>query len=475
MRKIIAICCALYITSVLAIDADFSKSFVVPESSGVNTVTIGGIDAVDNSYSVNFGLRKDDLTLFIKYYSIQNSLGEKLEQKLRNTTWQGTYAINGINYTTTLNLVVVQDGYVGGEIIHYDEEGNSFLHVRVTGDIVTQFKINGVFVDEDRITQETLENLLEDTPNRQLIRIKRMRSLEFRKDTNLEWSANREYRLVLENETLSGTVGIPNEFIGTDDGVYDIGTIELIRQQNQRFLSFPLECGDKDCSVRYTQGAYTPNTVTSVLDHHLDTPYGYDGIVTAFTTERGVGEAKRAGCYPKDNGDVFSVNGLYKGTTDGNCLPHQGLNYDGHPGYDYTAKFVPVKAATFGTVVNIQNTATGRYGMCVPRGIDKSGGCAAWGFVGIDHGDGYIVQYGHLSEIYVKAGQWVYEGQIIGISGDTAPAPYELGPHLHFEVLKASPSAPYGYTFVDPYGWEGLPTDDYLANITGIPNIRLWK
>ena len=59
-----------------------SKSFVIPESSGVNAVTIGGIDAVGDSYSVDFSLR-EDLTLFITDASIQNSLSEILEQKLR--------------------------------------------------------------------------------------------------------------------------------------------------------------------------------------------------------------------------------------------------------------------------------------------------------------------------------------------------------------------------------------------------------
>ena len=233
MRKIIALCSVLCSTSVLAVDADFSKSFVIPEKSGINTVTLGGIEAVGNSYSVDFNLR-EDLTLSITDAVIQDSLGEILEQNLRNTTWQGTYVINDDNFTTTLNLVVVQNGYVGGEITHSEsiEEGDQFLHARVTGDIVTQFEINGSFVDEDRISQETLEKLSEGTANRQLIRIKRMRALEFRTDNEDggSWSTNREYRLVLENGILSGTVGIPNDTIGTSDGTTKNGLITLIQQ-----------------------------------------------------------------------------------------------------------------------------------------------------------------------------------------------------------------------------------------------------
>ena len=230
MRKIFVLCSALCSPVVLAVDADFSKSFIIPESSGINNVTIGGIDAVGRSYKVDFNLR-EDLTLSITGSEIQDSRSDILEQSLRNTTWEGNYAINDSNFTTTLNLVVVQNGYVGGEIIHSEsvQEGNQFLHARLTGDIVTQFEINNSFVDEDRIDTDILNSLPENTPNRQLIRIKRMRTLEFR-NGNSSWSTNREYRLVLENGVLSGTVGIPNDTVGSNDGTSSNGTISLIQQ-----------------------------------------------------------------------------------------------------------------------------------------------------------------------------------------------------------------------------------------------------
>ncbi|WP_329130019.1 transglycosylase family protein [Streptomyces sp. NBC_01476] len=49
----------------------------------------------------------------------------------------------------------------------------------------------------------------------------------------------------------------------------------------------------------------------------------------------------------------------------------------------------------------------------------------------IRHADGHYSQYGHLSQISVKAGQQVNEGQRIGRSGATGNA---TGPHLHFEM-----------------------------------------
>ena len=53
--------------------------------------------------------------------------------------------------------------------------------------------------------------------------------------------------------------------------------------------------------------------------------------------------------------------------------------------------------------------------------------------VKIDHGNGYITQYMHLSKILVKKGEQVEKGQVIGIMGCTGSC---TGTHLHFTVYK---------------------------------------
>ncbi|QLQ26105.1 MAG: M23 family metallopeptidase [Dechloromonas sp.] len=231
--------------------------------------------------------------------------------------------------------------------------------------------------------------------------------------------------------------------------------------------------------------------MTSILDHHMEKAYDEDGIVTAFTGEEGRATAAKPkvnqGCYPQyspNPGKPFVIKGLYIGTNDG-CLADQGLNYDNHPAYDYVAETgTPVYAAASGRVVKIINKATGLPGRCVPKGIE-TGGCGIWCYVGIDHGNGYVTQYGHLSRIDVQSGDEIKAGALIGLTGQCSPPTkdkngnvtklYSVPPHFHFEVLKENAGSPYGYAFVDPYGWEGDPRNDPLEKATGIPNVRLWK
>ncbi len=58
----------------------------------------------------------------------------------------------------------------------------------------------------------------------------------------------------------------------------------------------------------------------------------------------------------------------------------------------------------------------------------------------IDHGNDYVTLYAHLSEYYVRVGDIVTKGELIGRVGSTGNS---TGPHLHFEVRD------YGY-LIDP-------------------------
>ncbi len=54
-------------------------------------------------------------------------------------------------------------------------------------------------------------------------------------------------------------------------------------------------------------------------------------------------------------------------------------------------------------------------------------------YVVIDHGNGFQTLYAHLSKIFVKPGDVIGQGTIIGHMGSTGRS---TGPHLHFEIRK---------------------------------------
>ena len=86
-----------------------------------------------------------------------------------------------------------------------------------------------------------------------------------------------------------------------------------------------------------------------------------------------------------------------------------------HKGTDMRcAEGTPVKSACAGTVLLAENTYFG----------GKT--------VYVDHGQGVISTYSHLSAFDVKAGESVRKGQTIGRSGSTGRV---TGPHLHFGFM----------------------------------------
>ena len=101
--------------------------------------------------------------------------------------------------------------------------------------------------------------------------------------------------------------------------------------------------------------------------------------------------------------DVFGSARVFNGKT---SSPHQGLDFRVPTG-------TPVAAMNDGTVL-------------LARNLYYEGG-----FVVLDHGQGLLTLYLHLSEFKVKEGDHVKRGQEIALSGGTGRA---TGPHLHVAV-----------------------------------------
>lgn len=110
-----------------------------------------------------------------------------------------------------------------------------------------------------------------------------------------------------------------------------------------------------------------------------------------------------------------------------------GYNYaqGGHRGIDIAAtEGTPIYAADNG-VVTMASVGAWNYGY--------------GNVIQIDHGNGFVTVYAHLSQVYVSVCQSVMRGSAIGAAGNTGNS---FGAHLHFEIR-------YNGVAVNP--WNYLP------------------
>ncbi len=98
----------------------------------------------------------------------------------------------------------------------------------------------------------------------------------------------------------------------------------------------------------------------------------------------------------------------------GSARMFNGVKKSQHEGLDYHA--------TIGTTVRASNHGT----VILARNLYFEGNCVV-----LDHGQGLLTLYLHLSEIKVKEGEKVESSQVLGSSGNTGRV---TAPHLHFAV-----------------------------------------
>ncbi len=95
--------------------------------------------------------------------------------------------------------------------------------------------------------------------------------------------------------------------------------------------------------------------------------------------------------------------------------PVTGAPSEFHAGIDIPApRGTPVMASQSGTVLQVTRGSTG-YG----------------NHILLQHTNDFISLYGHLTDIAVRQGQQVHQGELIGWVGSTGKS---TGPHLHFEI-----------------------------------------
>ncbi|HWA92087.1 MAG TPA: M23 family metallopeptidase [Rhizomicrobium sp.] len=258
------------------------------------------------------------------------------------------------------------------------------------------------------------------------------------------------------------------------------------------FLQFPLKCSTPayPCAagaINYTlHGAYTANSMNSILDHSmfqnpstLYYPYGVtatsatggDGMVEAFNGEK-VSGTRLHSDFRCVGGTIYihpDWDRSQRLTNDSGCGAGYA-SYDEHPGYDYkAAQGTPVYAAATGTVIST---------ICY-LGNTGTGSCGSWGALAIrptGAGNDYFYQYLHMdTTISVVAGQSISAGQQIGTVGGRCGSGCTLPAHLHFEVRHIGPAiGPEVYPIVDPYGWVGGSADP-LYSAPYVTPANLWQ
>lgn len=112
-----------------------------------------------------------------------------------------------------------------------------------------------------------------------------------------------------------------------------------------------------------------------------------------------------------------------------------------HPAYDYGLNYVHMLAVASGVIERV------RWYSNAPEchGPTNDPTCGYGLHIYIQHDNGYVTRYAHLSSsVYAigTSGTAVQSGQVIGASGNTG---WSTGPHLHFEVKNEFGGA------VDPY------------------------
>ncbi|MCI6053771.1 murein hydrolase activator EnvC family protein [Dysosmobacter sp.] len=139
-------------------------------------------------------------------------------------------------------------------------------------------------------------------------------------------------------------------------------------------------------------------------------------------------------------GYIWPVDSRYITSTMGGRASPGGVGSTNHKGTDigrvgYTS---PIYASKAGTVIVSQYSSS--YG----------------NYVAISHGSGNTTLYAHMSSRKVSVGQYVNQGDVIGITGSTGNS---TGPHLHFEVTENG-------VRVNPLSHGAEPRMGYLTGYT---------
>ena len=120
--------------------------------------------------------------------------------------------------------------------------------------------------------------------------------------------------------------------------------------------------------------------------------------------------------------------------------PYAAINT--YAGHTHNAGDIPIStgnrvvAVDGGTVIQVTYWDGRGYGQYGPNELETYGNSVL-----IEQPNGYRVRYAHLSQLNVREGQVIGQGQLIGLSGSTGNS---SGPHLHLEIYTPGSGAGQG-------------------------------
>ncbi len=139
----------------------------------------------------------------------------------------------------------------------------------------------------------------------------------------------------------------------------------------------------------------------------------YEQKLAQQNTSFGSGQVSGDMIWPLPYNNTYVSSSFKMRTLNGVTRQHNGIDICRWGG-THGAQIVAVKEGTVETAV--YSGYGGGYGL----------------YVVIDHGEGVKTYYAHLSSVHVSVGDYVTQGTVIGLAGNTG---YSFGAHLHFGLM----------------------------------------
>lgn len=180
-------------------------------------------------------------------------------------------------------------------------------------------------------------------------------------------------------------------------------------QQAQDVIKQVQDKKGEDTNLQY-EVRYETQLNNTTTEDAVEKLYVKKTVVTRNTSSSTV---SRSSSSTKTTASTTKISGVFIKPVDG---VYTNNFRSGHPAIDIAGPVgTPIKAAASGTVIESKWAGGNSYGNLVK----------------IQHDNGYVTYYAHLSERLVSKGDKVVQGQTIGLRGSTGNS---TGPHLHFEI-----------------------------------------